>query len=154
MPMLVVIAIVTGILSGVWASFGLALHLITYAGFLGWSTFFAAGGGNKGLKSALVTNLSGVLWGWLMVQMTLGLSGPLGDVLGIGAATAIGACGMCLQSYWKPLAYIPGAFIGCSAFFATGSDLGGCLIGLVLGVLFGYLSDQIVRWCKPAASET
>lgn len=141
MPSRIAIGIVTGILSGVWASLSLTLGMITFAGFLGWSTFFAAGGGSKGLKTALITNLSGVVWGYIMMQLSNLFSLPFGETIGLGAAVVIGACGMCLQSYWKWLSFIPGTFIGSSTFFATGFNFSGSVAAMIAGVLFGYISE-------------
>ncbi|MGZ9585461.1 DUF1097 domain-containing protein [Paenibacillus marinisediminis] len=149
MPLLLAIAISTGLLSGVWAVFSMTLGLITFAGFLGWSTYFAAGGGAKGLQTALATNFSGVLWGFLIVQMTDLFILVIGDALGLGLATAIGAGAMCLQSRWKPLGYIPGAFIGSSTFFATGNDLSGAISGLILGALLGFISEKGTALIRP-----
>lgn len=142
---LIVIGIVTGILSGIWAALSMSLGHITFAGFLGWSTFFAAGGGSKGLKSTLITNFSGVIWGILMMQMSNIFALFLGETIGLGVAVAIGACGMCLQSCFKWLGFIPGAFIGASTFFGTGFNLSGSITALILGALFGYVSEKGVH---------
>ena len=149
MSSLIVVGIVTGILSGVWAVLGMSLGLITFAGFLGWSTFFAVGGGNKGLKSTLITNFSGVIWGYLMMQMSNAFTLFLGETISLGIAVTIGACGMCLQSRFKWLGFIPGAFIGCSTFFATGFNLSGSIAALILGALFGYISEKGVHVLSP-----
>lgn len=141
MQSLIAIALVTGILSGVWASLSLTLGMITFAGFLGWSTFFAAGGGNKGLKTALITNFSGIIWGYIMMQLSNWFAIPLGETIGLGVAVIIGASGMCLQAYWKELSFIPGAFIGSSTFFATEFHFSGSLAAIILGILFGYVSE-------------
>lgn len=149
MSLLIVIGMVTGILSGIWAALSLSLELITFAGFLGWSTFFAVGGGNKGLQSTLITNFSGVIWGFLMMQMSSAFALFLGETLGLGVAVAIGACGMCLQSHFKWLGFIPGTFIGASTFFATGFNLSGSIAALILGALFGYISEKGVHVLSP-----
>lgn len=149
MSSLFLIGIVTGILSGIWAALSMSLGLITFAGFLGWSTFFAVGGGSKGLKSTLITNFSGVIWGFLMMQMSNVFALFLGETIGLGVAVAIGACGMCLQSRFKWLGFIPGTFLGASTFFATGFNLIGSIAALILGALFGYVSEKGVPVLSP-----
>lgn len=141
MPSFIAVALVTGLLSGVWASLSLTLGMITFAGFLGWSTYFAAGGGIRGLQTALITNISGILWGYIMMQLSNWLANPLGETLGLGLAVILGASGMCLQSYWKGLRFIPGAFIGASTFFATNFHFSGTVAAMILGILFGYISE-------------
>ncbi|NIK78005.1 hypothetical protein FHS15_003143 [Paenibacillus castaneae] len=146
MRLFLAIAVSTGIFSGIWASFSLTFELITFVGFFAWSSFFAAGGKSKGLKMTLVTNFSGVIWGYLMMKMTTLFSSFSGDNLGMGIAVALGAAGMCLQSRWKWLGFIPGAFIGCSTFFATGFNFSGSISGLIFGALFGYISERGVSY--------
>lgn len=142
LPNLIAIGVSVGILSGIWASGSMSLGLITYAGFFAWSSYFSAGGGKKGMMNSLPTNLSGVVWGYLMVQMSALFAILFGDTLGLGIAVAIGACGMCLQSRWKVLGFIPGTFIGSSTYFATGYQFVGSISGLILGTIFGYLSEK------------
>lgn len=148
MPLIVIIGICTGVLSGVWVWSSMTWNLITFAGFLGWSTFFAAGGGEKGLKDALTTNLSGVVWGYLMVQGSAWISPALGEMVGLPLAVAVGAFAMCYQSRWQWFRFIPGAFIGSSTFFATNFNVPGSVFALVLGILFGYASERCVRVWK------
>ncbi|WMT39589.1 DUF1097 domain-containing protein [Paenibacillus sp. D2_2] len=142
----IIIGIVTGILSGIWAMLSLNIGLVTFAGFLGWSSFFAAGGGTKGLKSALITNFTGVIWGFLMVQMSNFFAVFLGETIGLGLSVAIGACGMSMQSRFKWLGFIPGAFIGANTYFATGLNFGGSVAAMIVGGLFGYVNEKSVNW--------
>jgi hypothetical protein len=141
MSFLVAVGISVGILAGLWTAVSSALGLITFAGFLSWASFYASGGKLKGLKTSLILNFSGVVWGFIIVKLA-GVLGPIaGTTVGLGIAVAIGAAGMCWQAHISWLGFIPGAFIGCSTFFAANFDFTGSVIGLVCGAVLGYLSE-------------
>ena len=63
MTYLFAVGITVGILAGAWVYAGGTLGFVGFAGFLGWATYFAAGGGKKGIISTLCSNLSGVFLG-------------------------------------------------------------------------------------------
>jgi hypothetical protein len=118
------------------------------AGFLGWATFYAAGGGKGGLIKGIPANMSGVLWGVVIVVIWQALNFNL---FGAFIAVGIGAGAMCFQAHFKPFGFIPGAFIGASTFFALGAGLDGltlwpAIIGLLLGLLFGYISEEFAKY--------
>ncbi len=120
------------------------------AGFLGWATFYAGGAGKDGLKKGIPANLSGVLWGVIIVLIWQVLNFNL---FGAFLAVAVGAGMMCFQAHLKWFSFIPGAFIGCSTFFALGAGVAGAtlfpaVIGLLLGLLFGYISEVFAVWIK------
>ncbi|AVF73917.1 DUF1097 domain-containing protein [Vibrio alginolyticus] len=142
MNILVAIGISVGILAGVWAGSSAYLQFITFAGFLSWASFYAAGGELKGLKDSLITNSSGVLWGFIIATMAGYISPFLGNYAGLAIAVGIGAAAMVWQARFPLFGFIPGTFIGCSTYFATNFDIKGSLIGLVLGALLGYLSQK------------
>ena len=63
MNILLCIAITTGILSGLWSWVAVSLGLLSWAGFLGCTAYFACPqGGLKGLFISGCTLLSGVVW--------------------------------------------------------------------------------------------
>ena len=62
MSYLFAVGITVGLLAGVWVYLSGVMGLIGFVGFLGWASYFAAGGGLKGVRSAFCTNMSGVLW--------------------------------------------------------------------------------------------
>lgn len=145
MSFIVAVGISVGILAGIWtglstefASFG----LITYVGFLSWASFYAGGGKVKGLKDSLILNFSGVIWAWLIVWLFNLVSPTLGVSIGLSIAVMLGAAAMCWQAQISFLGFIPGAFIGCSAYFATGFDFKGTVISLIAGAVLGYISEQ------------
>ncbi|MDR3432865.1 MAG: DUF1097 domain-containing protein [Rouxiella aceris] len=143
MNILVAIGISVGILAGIWAGSSAYLQLITFAGFLSWASFYAAGGEIKGLKDSLITNSSGVFWGFVIATIVGYVSPLLGNYAGLAIAVGIGAAAMVWQARIPLFGFIPGTFIGCSTYFATNFDIKGSLIGLVLGALLGYLSQKI-----------
>ncbi len=62
------IAITTGILSGIWGWVAVSLGLLSSAGFLGCTAYFACPqGGLKGLAISAATLLSGVVWAMVII---------------------------------------------------------------------------------------
>jgi|APHig6443718053_1056840.scaffolds.fasta_scaffold44152_3 hypothetical protein len=145
MTFLVAVGLSVGLLAGLWAGVSTqyaALGLVTFVGFLSWASFYADGGKVKGLKDSLILNFSGVIWAWLIVWLFTALTPTLGVIPALSVSVALGAAGMCWQAHISFLGFIPGAFIGCSAYFATGFDFKGTVISLIAGAVLGYLSEQ------------
>ncbi|MDF5425975.1 DUF1097 domain-containing protein, partial [Vibrio parahaemolyticus] len=68
MTTLLAISITTGILSGVWGWIAISLGLLSWAGFLGCRSYFAAPtSGLKGLGISLITNMPGVFWAMVII---------------------------------------------------------------------------------------
>ena len=137
------IALSSGIIAALWATSSANLQMSTFAGFLAWSTYFAAGGGKKGFKTAILNNLSGICWGAVVVLLTTSLTPYIGDIPAVGVATAIGSAMVIFQSKISFLDYIPGAFIGLSAFFATGSKFMPTVIAMITGAFLGVFSEKL-----------
>jgi len=136
----------------IYARSGISFDLtgVVVAGFLGWATFYAGGAGKDGLKKGIPANLSGVFWG-VVIVLIWGLFNY--NVFGAFLAVAIGAGFMCFQAHLKLLSFIPGAFIGCSTFFALGAGVNGttlwpAVIGLLVGLLLGYVSEKFAVLIK------
>jgi hypothetical protein len=140
-PTLIAIGLIVGILAGIWTSVSMVTHLVTFAAFFAWSSYFASGGGLKGLKVTLICNFVGVIYGFLMIQVSLIISPLVGDVVGLGIAIGVLAMFMCWQAKIPLLGFIPGVFIGCATYFATGLDFMGSVMGLVIGALLGHASQ-------------
>ena len=71
MSTLIAIAITTGILSGLWGWVAVSLGLLSWAGFLGCTTYFASPtDGLKGIGLSIATNLSGVFWGMVIIKLS------------------------------------------------------------------------------------
>jgi uncharacterized protein involved in cysteine biosynthesis len=143
MKNLLPIAISSGTIAALWATSSINLQMSTFAGFLAWSTYFAAGGGKKGFKTALLNNFSGICWGLIIIFLTNLLTPYFGNIPSIGISTAIGSAMIILQSKISFLHYIPGAFIGLSAFFATGSKFLPTVIAMIIGAFLGLISEKL-----------
>lgn len=69
MNILISIAITTGILSGIWGWVAVSFGLLSWAGFLGCTAYFACPqGGLKGLLISACTLLSGVVWALVIIH--------------------------------------------------------------------------------------
>lgn len=130
-----------GVLSGLWAVSSDIFALVSFAGFLGWSTYFAAGGGLLGLRSAVICNISGVIWAAMIVLVGGYLNDIMPERLSLFLSITFFAAMMVWQSKISLLAFVPGTFIGSCAYFSTGGEIIDSLIGLFLGAIFGYVSD-------------
>ncbi|EEW07358.1 DUF1097 domain-containing protein [Vibrio mimicus] len=143
MSTLFAIAVTTGILSGVWGWVAVSLGLLSWAGFLGCTSYFASPkDGLKGLGQSLLTNLSGVFWAMVIIHASqwVGL-----EIVGY-VVMSIVAFMMCIQAKKSWLAYIPGTFIGSCATFAANGDWQLVVPSLILGGLFGYLMKASGLW--------
>lgn len=130
---------------------GFALPGVGVAGFLGWATFYAAGSGKEGLAKGIPANLSGVFWGIVIILLWDKVFAF--SLLGAFLAVGFGAGMMCFQAHHKHLGFIPGAFIGCSTFFALGASITSmtivpAVIGLLCGLFLGYISEQFALYIK------
>lgn len=144
MTYLISVGVTVGILAGLWCFAADNFGLISFAGFLGWATYFAAGGGVKGVRLGLCSNLIGVIWGIL----TLKLCGLFPNVP-YYFFTIIFAAIMCWQAHAEFLSFIPGTFIGNATFYAINA-LGGSpeltALGLACGIFLGIISDKSARF--------
>ncbi|MGY0216279.1 DUF1097 domain-containing protein [Endozoicomonadaceae bacterium StTr2] len=155
MSVLFAISLTTGILSGIWGWLSVSLGLLTWAGFMGCTSYFASPkDGLPGLASSMVTNISGVFWAVVIIQLSTFM-----DVTILGyVITGIVSFLMCIQAKKQWLSYIPGTFIGCGATFAANGDWQLVLPSLLVGSLFGYLMKATGLWLharmtRPAESK-
>lgn len=145
MTTLLAISMTTGLLSGLWGWIAISLGLLTWAGFLGCTSYFASPtSGLKGLAQSLVTNLSGVFWAMVIIHASQFASL---EILGY-IITAIVAFFMCIQAKQSWLAYIPGTFIGSCATFAANGDWQLVVPSLMLGGVFGYAMKASGLWLQ------
>ncbi len=136
MSVLFAISLTTGILSALWGWVAISLGLITWAGFLGCTTYFAAPKeGLQGLGLSILTNLSGVFWAMMIIK---GSSMVDLEILGYIVAGVVSFM-MCIQAKSKLLNYIPGTFIGSCAIIAADGNWQLVIPSLLVGSLFGYL---------------
>ncbi|MFJ6453945.1 DUF1097 domain-containing protein [Paenarthrobacter sp. NPDC091669] len=93
-----------GVLVGIWAQFSGSLGVIMWVAFVSWTCCFSAGGGVAGLTRTVDANISGVIYGWLMVLVVVWLmfNGAL------GLSVAVFTLAICLQAAWRALSFIRG----------------------------------------------
>ncbi|WP_263081776.1 DUF1097 domain-containing protein [Endozoicomonas sp. Mp262] len=144
MPMtqLFFISLTTGILSGVWAWMADSLQLLTWAGFLGCTGYFATQGDIKALLGNMVTNLTGVGWAMVMISGSALLDSSLAGYLIVALVSFL----MCIQAKQRWLAYIPGTFVGACATFAANGDWKTVSLSLLVGATMGFAMKQSGLW--------
>lgn len=137
-------ALTTGILSAIWAFVANQFNLLSWAGFLGCTAYFAyPKEGIKGLAVTMATIMSGVIWALAIIYGSQVFS----DISIFGyAVTGVIAFVMCIQAKSALLAYIPGTFIGACTIFAAQGDLSQTIPSLIVGVLFGYSMKMSGLW--------
>jgi len=143
MRKILAIGISSGIIAVLWTAGSVTLGLSTVAGFLAWSSFFAAGGSRKGIKKALIANLSGICWGVITFQLSKMLAFKFGDVGSMTIFNGLGSAGIILQSKITLLSFIPASFIGWSAFIASGMNFKVTVISMIIGSFAGYSSEKL-----------
>lgn len=149
MKRLTALGISIGVLAGLFTWFaGTVTHLgswqspfVVWVAFAAWACFYAVGGRTQGLVKTLVANLSGAVWGWLIVWVAGHILAGSAAVLGL--VVALAAFCMCVQAGWAPLAFIPGTFIGAASFFGNATLFWSTVTSLVVGVLFAYASEVL-----------
>ncbi len=143
MTTLTAIAITTGLLSGLWGWIAVSLGLLSWAGFLGCTSYFASPkDGWKGLRDSLIANLSGVFWAMVIIYCSQFTSLDIAAY----AVTGLVSFFMCIQAKQTWLSYIPGTFVGCCATFAANGDWSLVVPSLLLGGVFGYLMKRSGVW--------
>lgn len=149
MSTLLAIAITTGILSGIWGWVAVSFGLLSWAGFLGCTSYFAAPkDGVRGLLESYATNLTGVFWAMVIISGAQFMSV---DIMGY-VLTGIVSFLMCIQAKKQWLSYIPGTFIGCCATFAANGEWQIVIPSLLLGGAFGFSMKASGLWLHKRAS--
>ncbi|QGU95922.1 DUF1097 domain-containing protein [Clostridium bovifaecis] len=143
MRKIIAIAISSTIIAAIWTFGSFSLGLSTVAGFLAWSSFFAAGGEIKGVKKALIPNLSGIFWGALAGQLSTLLIPYMGETNAFTLGNGLGTAFICLQSKVNLLSFIPAGFIGWSALIASGMDFKITAISMICGSFLGFASEKL-----------
>lgn len=144
MNILLSIAITTGILSGIWGWVAVSLGLLSWAGFLGCTAYFACPqGGVKGLLISACTVMSGVAWAQVIIHGAA--LAPHLQIVGY-LMTGVVAFLMCLQARNLLLSFVPGTFIGACATFAGQGDWRLVIPSLAVGLVFGYAMKNSGLW--------
>ncbi|WP_148677787.1 DUF1097 domain-containing protein [Klebsiella sp. RIT-PI-d] len=144
MSTLLAIAITTGILSGLWGWAAVSLGLLSWAGFLGCTAYFACPqGGLRGLAVSACTLMSGVVWA--LVIMYGSALAPHIEIISY-LMTGIVAFLMCIQAKQLLLSFVPGTFIGACATFAGQGDYKLVVPSVLLGLIFGFAMKNSGLW--------
>ena len=149
MDVLVALGVSIGILIAAWTyiALGTAAALPVWAGIVAWGCFFAAGGKTTGLTKTIASNVSGVFWAFVALYLRASLPGIGALSLLVGVAALF----MVLQSKIPALSFIPGAFLGAATAVSVVVGAEGkfphpwarTVVALVLGAVFGYLSEML-----------
>ncbi|MTI14594.1 DUF1097 domain-containing protein [Sansalvadorimonas verongulae] len=143
MSVLFAIALTTGVLSGLWGWVSILFGLSTWAGFLGCTTYFASpDDGLKGLTISMLTNLSGVFWAKVIIELSSFINIDVAGYIVVALVSFM----MCIQAKRRWLSFIPGTFIGSCATFAAGDNWVMVIPSLLVGVIFGYLMKTSGLW--------
>lgn len=152
MNVILAIAITTGILSGIWGWVAVSLGLLSWAGFLGCTAYFACPtGGLKGLVISACTTMSGVIWALVIIHGSA--LAPHLEIVGY-IMTGIVAFLMCIQAKQVLLSFVPGTFIGACATFAGQGDWKLIVSSLAVGLLFGYAMKNSGLWLANRKTRT
>jgi len=164
MDIITALALSIGILGGVatylfLSPFGMGLQI--WAAFIGWASYYHCGGKAKGFADSALANIWGVVMGGLtLLAITRGgFADSLGLPVWAGICVAIGVAVMVLGAKIPLFAAIPAAVYGYAATVAftllskdgvahlTAPSLDNpaviVALSLVIGGLFGYISQQI-----------
>jgi hypothetical protein len=138
------LGISSGTVAVFWTIGSFSVGLSTVAGFLAWSSFFASGiSGTKGVKKALIANISGICWGFIGLQLSNLFVPYLGTMQAIAVGNGLGSLAICLQSKVPLVSFVPASFIGWSAFVASGMDFKITIISMTIGSLLGFSSEKL-----------
>lgn len=152
MNVILAIAITTGILSGIWGWVAVSLGLLSWAGFLGCTAYFACPtGGLKGLVISACTTMSGVIWALVIIYGSA--LAPHLEIVSY-VMTGIVAFLMCIQAKQLLLSFVPGTFIGACATFAGQRDWQLVVPSLAVGLLFGYAMKNSGLWLANRKART
>lgn len=134
---LLALSVGAAFMCGIWTELAVRFDLLIWGGFAGCTAFFAAGGSLAGMRSAVLTTISGVIW----AQAILWMSGQY-DFFSLSVAVALVTFCMCFQSKIALLGFIPGTFLGAFSTFANQGDYLTLVPSLLLGVVLGYLCER------------
>lgn len=132
------VALIVGVLAGIWAYVSPELGILTWPAFIAWAFFYVAGGETKALPKVAVPLASGVFLGWLAV-----LVAPAMGTLGMPIAVTVIATVIVLMGSHPLFALSAAQFGGAASFFGSGADLVATLIALACGLVLGVLSVTI-----------
>lgn len=135
-PLALSVGIVAAILMPIAAMISLAVPAV----FIGWSTFFVAGGKTSTIKNGAAPSLFGLLLGYgSMIALPILGGGSTALALLIGLIAFL----MVYAMNYPLLALCPGSFLGCAAYFLIlnmgGKSLEQVLLSGIISVGAGYV---------------
>lgn len=148
------VGLCAGIFAGILVLIDGYLGLASWLGFVAMLSYYATEGGKEGFLKSTCGNLSGLVWGWIILALNailVGIPAPWGLAIIVIPVVVV----MCLQSKWKLLSYTPGVFAGCSMLFAmlgSGDGIGAVslyekmlkvFIAIVIGNIGALISQQL-----------
>ncbi len=157
MNIITALAIVIGALAVVatYLCLGTGFGLLVWALFIGWGSFFHTGGKEDGLTKSAINHV----WGAVVAAITLAI---IGSIAGIGVPmisilVGISVAILVLGAHLPLLSTIPAAVYGyastAAAVLMTAGVLGNSgavfktaamvVVSMILGNLFGYVSEKI-----------
>lgn len=157
-----IVTFAVGICAGLFAAILVVIDgyfgLASWLGFVAMLSYYATEGGKEGFLKSTWGNISGLVWGWIILALNTllgGIPAPWGLAIIVIPVVVV----MCLQSKWNLLSYTPGVFAGCSMLFAllgaedtiAGSSLYikmvKVLIAIIIGNIGAFASQQIgIKW--------
>jgi Protein of unknown function (DUF1097) len=167
---LLALSLSIGVLGAIWAFLALgplSAFVLVWAGFIAWGCFFHSGADNKALIKTIVGNAYGALVAWVALVIIVNVPVPaLGTVW---PAIVVGVTVFCLVIVASVdlLSVVPANVYGYAALVAyslhqpsaapaTGplhnlvspsfaNPLALLIVSMVIGALFGYVSDQLAK---------
>ncbi|WP_304519294.1 DUF1097 domain-containing protein [Clostridium estertheticum] len=131
-------AISIGLLSGVWIILSTKLGLMAWVGFMGCTSYYAAGNRFvKGWKKSVICNMSGILWAMIAIKFSNMI--PIPEPVAV--MTTIISFFIIAQAKIPFLAFIPGTFVGCASTFGMNGNWKATIVALLMGSVLGIVSD-------------
>ena len=147
------IPLIVAVLAFIWMVMSAKLNFLAWVAFLTWGAYFLAGINNKSVIRELVSFTLGIVFGWAIVLIGTSLTPSL-SMYAFPAAVALAAFLIVYLELVPWFDMAPGYFFGAAAFFAAGAkpDMATFLsvwtpglLGLILGVLTGYLRGMVFK---------
>ncbi len=159
MGIITALAVVIGVMGGIATSAWLevaSVYWVIWVTFIGWASFYAAGGGTEGITKSVAANVWGVLIATISLftftKLTFNASIAAGLCVGIAIIVLI------LAAYLPALGFIPGQVFGyaptaglfLSGVYVTAEGASdpvklflASAISLVIGNVLGIISEKI-----------
>lgn len=152
----VVIGIMGGLATTVWLELA-SVYWVIWVTFVGWASFYAAGGGTEGITKSVAANVWGVLIATVSLFAFTKLTG-IRPSIAAGLCVGIAIIILILAAYLPALGFIPGQVFGyapTAGLFLSGvyvTEAGAsdpvklflaAAISLIIGNVLGIVSEKI-----------